>query len=269
MQSLFGLAGRRILVLGGGQGMGQATVRLISSLGAEVAIADVAAERAEQAAAEVVAGGGKALSVVVDVLDDAALIAAIGRVERDLGPLDGMATVVGMAGFAPLLDMSLEAWDLDHQRNLRYFFVAAREVARGLIARKASGSLVCVASIDGIASAPYHAAYGAAKAGLINLVKTMAAEWSPSGIRVNAVAPGPIITPRFPFGGEAERQRMAILPMRRRGEVEDIAKAVTFFLSDLSAYVTGQTLAVDGGYGAVGVMDYAPTVRAQAAANQA
>src|SRR5205823_14596695 len=89
---------------------------------------------------------------------------------------------------------------------------------------------------------------------LINLVKTMAVEWSGQGIRVNAVAPGGIVTPRVPLSDEeAERKSMALLPMRRRGAVDDIAKAVAFFLSDLSPYVTGQTLAVDGGYTATGV----------------
>jgi NAD(P)-dependent dehydrogenase (short-subunit alcohol dehydrogenase family) len=263
MPSLFALEGKRIVVLGGGLGMGEATVRLLASLGCQLAVVDIEPARAERVAADIVKDGGTALPFSVDVTDDDALVAAIARVERELGPLDGMAAIVGMACIVPLMEMSLEAWDLDQRRNLRYFFVAAREVARSLIARQAPGSLVCISSIDGIRSAPRHGAYGAAKAGLINLVKTMAAEWSPSGVRVNAVAPGTILTPRQTYDSDAMRQRVATLPLQRLGQVEDIAKAVAFFLSDLSPYVTGQTLAVDGGYGAVGVMNYAPTVRAQ------
>jgi NAD(P)-dependent dehydrogenase (short-subunit alcohol dehydrogenase family) len=258
MQSLFGLEGKRIVVLGGGLGMGEATVRLLASLGCALAVVDMDPDRAERVAADIAQSGGTALAVSADVTDDAALVAAMARIEQELGPLDGMAAIVGMASFSPLLEMSLEAWDTDHRRNLRYFFVAAREAARSLIQRQAPGSLVCVASMDGIRSAPYHASYGAAKAGLINLVKSMALEWSPHGVRINAVAPGGIITPRFPFGGEAERERMKVVPMGRRGEVEEIAKAVAFFLSDLASYVTGQTLAVDGGCTAAGVMNYAP-----------
>ena len=261
--SLFGLQGKRVMVVGGGQGMGEATVRLLAELGCSIAVVDLEPERAERIAAAAAEKGVTALPFSVNVTDDDALVATIARVERELGPLDGMATIVGMAGWAPVAEMSLETWDIDHRRNLRYFFLAAREVGASMLRREAPGSIVCVASIDGIRSAPYHASYGAAKAGLISLVKSMAVEWSPNGIRVNAVAPGSMITPRIPDRGvEAERQSMATVPMRRRGAVQDIAKAVAFFLSDLSPYVTGQTLAVDGGYTAVGPISYGPmTVR--------
>lgn len=249
MSSLFGLEGKRILVLGGGQGMGEATVRLLTALGAAVAVVDREAERAESVTAEVVRGGATALPFAIDVLDDEALVAGIARIGRELGPLDGMATIIGMAAWAPIVELTTETWDLEHRRNLRYFFVAAREVAKSLMRRAAPGSIVGVSSVDGVRSAPNHAAYGAAKAGLINLAKTMAVEWSGDGIRVNIVAPGAIVTPRIPHAGdEAEGRMMANVPMKRRGGVDDIAKATAFFLSDLSPYVTGQTLAVDGGF---------------------
>jgi len=108
--------------------------------------------------------------------------------------------------------------------------------------------------VDGIRSSPNHASYGAAKAGLINLVKTMAVEWSGQGIRVNLVAPGGIVTPRLPHMGVAEARFENVVPMKRRGTVDDIAKAITIFLSDLTPYVTGQTLAVDGGFEAANVL---------------
>jgi NAD(P)-dependent dehydrogenase (short-subunit alcohol dehydrogenase family) len=253
----FGLDGKRVLVLGGGQGMGESTVMLLAGAGADVAVADLEAERAERVAAAASAGGTRALPIVVDVTDDDALVAAIARTEAELGPLDGLVTIIGMAAWAPLTEMTTETWDLDHRRNLRYFFLAAREVARSLIARRAPGSIVCVASIDGIRSAAGHASYGAAKAGLVNLVKTMTAEWSGHGIRVNAVAPGAMITPRIPERSpDEERATMATVPMHRRGTTDDIGKAALFFLSDLSTYVSGQTLAVDGGFTAVGPIDY-------------
>lgn len=253
----FGLEGKRILVLGGGQGMGESTVTMLAAAGADVAVADLERERAERVAAALEAGGTRALPVVVDVTDDDALVAAIARTESDLGPLDGLVTIIGMAAWAPLVDMTTEVWDLDHRRNLRYFFIAAREVARSLITRGAPGSIVCVASIDGIRSAAGHASYGAAKAGLVNLVKTMTAEWSGHGIRINAVAPGAMITPRIPERSpDEERDMMSTVPMHRRGTTDDIGKAALFFLSDLSTYVSGQTLAVDGGFTAVGPIDY-------------
>ena len=116
----FGLDGKRILVLGGGQGMGESTSRLLAAAGAHVAVADLEAERAERVAAAV---GGHPL--VVDVTDDDALVAAIARTEAELGPLDGLVTIIGMAAWARLTDMTTEIWDLDHRRNLRYFFIAA------------------------------------------------------------------------------------------------------------------------------------------------
>lgn len=233
--------------------MGEATARLLASLGCNVAVLDLEIERAERVAQALLEAGVSAFPVAVDVTDETATEAAIDRVEREFGPLDGMVSIVGMAGWGTLLEMTAETWDRDHRRNLRYFFFAAREVARRLVERKAPGSIVAVASVDGLRSAPNHAAYGAAKAGLINLVKTMATEWAEAGIRVNCVAPGGIVTPRIPLGSpEREREGMARVPMKRRGTVDDIAKAAAFFLSDMSPYVTGQTLAVDGGYTAAG-----------------
>jgi 3-oxoacyl-[acyl-carrier protein] reductase len=248
MATLFGLDGKRFMILGGGQGMGEATARLLASLGAGVAIVDKEADRAERVAADLAKSGANAMPFSVDVTDDDALIATIARIERELGPLDGMATIIGMAAWSPLVEMSMETWDSEQRRNLRYFFLAAREVARGLMQRKAPGSIVCVGSIDGLRSAPLHAAYGAAKAGLSNLARTMAVEWSGHGIRVNVVAPGAIVTPRVPYtDDEAEARITANVPMQRRGTVDDVAKVAAFFLSDLSSYVTGQTLAADGG----------------------
>jgi 3-oxoacyl-[acyl-carrier protein] reductase len=252
MSSLFGLEGKRFLLLGGGQGMGEATARLLTSLGAAVAVVDKEADRAERVASELTRNGATAAAYAVDVTDDDALVALIEQVGREFGPLDGMATIIGMAAWGPLVDMPMETWDFEQQRNVRYFFLAAREIARGLLQRQAPGSIVCVSSVDGVRSAPNHGGYGAAKAGLINLVKTMAVEWSPQAIRVNVVAPGAIVTPRIPHTGEeGEARMMANVPMKRRGTVDDIAKAVAYFLSDLSPYVTGQTLAVDGGFLAV------------------
>ena len=262
MRELFGLEGKRIMVIGGGQGMGEATVRLITSLGGNVAIVDLEFARAQRVASDVQAKGVKAFPISFDVTDETAAVDGIARIERELGPLDGMATIVGMAAWAPVVDMTSEIWDRDQNRNLRYFFIAAREVARSLLKRGAPGSIVAVASVDGIRSAPNHASYGVAKAGLISLAKTMAVEWGDNGIRVNVVAPGGIVTPRLPLvDAAAERESMSMLPMRRRGTVQDIAKAIVYFLSDLSPYVTGQALAVDGGYTAAGVFKHHTTAR--------
>lgn len=253
MRSLFGMEGRHVLVVGGGQGMGEATARLLAQLGCNLTLLDLEPDRTERLCRELRMQGIAANPIAADVTDEPSLVDAMARIEREFGPLDGMVTIVGMAGWSPIVDMTTETWDRDHARNLRYVFIAARELARSLLARGAPGSIVTVASVDGLRSARNHAAYGAAKAGLVNLVKTMASEWSGDGIRVNCVAPGAIVTPRIPLGDpEQERQGMALVPMQRRGTTDDIARAAVFFLSDMSPYVSGQVLAVDGGYLAAG-----------------
>lgn len=264
MNELFGLAGKRILIVGGGQGMGEATAKLLASLGANIALIDLELDRAQRVANELRSPEVQTYALQADATDEAQAVEAIARVEREFGPLDGLVTIVGMAGWAPLVEMTAETWDRDLSRNLRYVFLVAREAAKGMLDR-GYGRIVTIASIDGVRSAAHHGAYGAAKAGVVHLVKTMAAEWSARGIRVNCVAPGGIVTPRIPLGSpEEEHARMApYVPMARRGTVTDIAKAVTFFLSDMSDYVTGQTLAVDGGFLASGGFGPPPVVSGQ------
>jgi len=250
---LFGMAGRRVLIVGGGQGMGEASAMLLSALGAEVALLDLELSRAERVRDAIQQSGGRAYAVAGDVTDEDSLVSAMADVESGFGPIDGLVTIIGMAAWSPLIDMDSQLWDQDHNRNLRYVFIACREFARSLIARGAPGSLVTIASVDGLRSAQNHASYGAAKAGLVNLVRTMAQEWAPHGIRANCVAPGGVVTPRIPLGDpDREAAGMALVPMKRRGTTDEIAKAVAFFLSDMTTYVTGQTLAVDGGYLAAG-----------------
>ena len=253
---LFGLEGKKALVIGGGQGMGESRARLLAQAGCDVAIVDVEADRAERVAAVVRGLGRKGAAIVANVLEDAGAEDAVAEAERVLGGLDVMVSIVGQALFTPLVDMSPEDWDSDQRRNLRYFFVAGRLVARSMIARGVPGSMVCIASTDGLQAAPFHASYGAAKAGLVQLVKSMAVEWAVHGIRVNSVAPGSISTPRLP-DTEGHRQAMkdSLVPMERSGTTDDIGKAVLFLASDMSAYTTGHTLMVDGGWMAANLFD--------------
>ena len=253
IEELFGMKGRRVLIIGGGQGMGEATAMLLARLGADLALLDLELPRAERVKAEVEKLGRAAHAVQGDGTDEASLVSALAKVERDFGPVDGLVTIIGMAAWSSLADMTAQIWDDDHNRNLRYVFIAGREFARSLIARGAPGSLVTIASVDGLRSAQNHGSYGAAKAGLVNLVRTMAQEWAPHGIRANCVAPGGVVTPRIPLGDpDREAAGMALVPMKRRGTTDEIANAVTFLLSDMATYITGQTLAVDGGYLAAG-----------------
>jgi len=253
----FGLDGKGALVLGGGQGMGEATAMALARAGCRVAVFDYELERADRIAAQIKAEGGVAFALQGDALDDSALRAVIADANSRLGGIDVMASIIGMAAWSPLSEMTTETWDQDHRRNLRYFFVAAQAVAQHMIAHGRGGAMVCIGSVDGVRSAPFHGAYGAAKAGLIHLMKTMAFEWAPSGIRVNCVTPGSIISPRIPLlEPELEREKSAGIPMGERGTAEDIAKSALFFLSDLARYVSGQNLAVDGALLTSPLFDY-------------
>ena len=247
--SLFQLEGKSALVVGGGRGMGESTAKFLARVGCGVAIADAAKERADRVAAAVADLGQPSASIVGDVLDDAQAKEIVERADRALGGLDALVAIVGQASFSSVLDMTPEQWDHDQRKNLRYFFITAREVARVLIAQGKPGAMVCIASVAGLQSSPNHASYGAAKAGLINLVRTMAVEWAPHNIRVNAIAPGSIITPRIPATPErAERTRQGPIPAKRLGTSDEVGKAALFLVSDLASYVTGHTLSVDGGW---------------------
>lgn len=254
--SLLGLTAKSVLVVGGGQGMGESTAKLLAQVGCSVAIVDVVKERADNVAAAVAKLGRPSASIVGDVLDDAKVDGIVERAERELGGLDALVTTVGQASFSPVLNMTPEQWDHDHRKNIRHFFFTARAVARSLIARGKPGSMVCISSVNGMQSSPYHAAYGVAKAGMINLVRSMAVEWAPHNIRVNSIAPGSIATPRMPATPERlKRTREGLIPARRLGTADEVGKAALFLLSDMASYITGHTLLVDGGWMAAYLLD--------------
>ncbi len=260
--SLLGMEGKAIMVIGGGQGMGESTARFLAAAGADVAVVDVVAERAQHVAQSVRHLGRRGAAVVGDVLDDAQVGRIVAEAEEALGRLDGMVAIVGAAAFESVLEMSPQTWDFEFVRNLRYVFTAGRAVAASMIRRGVPGAIVCIASVDGMQGSPMHAAYGAAKAGLINLVQSMAVEWADHAIRVNAIAPGHIVTPRlYDTPARAEWYRGSLIPAKQRGTTDDIGKAALFLLSDLASYVTGVTLPVDGGLMAANRVNAGTTFR--------
>jgi len=197
------------------------------------------------------ASGVSALPLRADVTHDGELTAAIKSADGALGGIDILVTVVGMATFKPAVDLSMEDWDLDQRRNLRYVFLAARTFVEAARARGRGGVITCISSMSGVRSAAGHAAYGAAKNGLVNLVRTLAVEWAPYDVRINAVTPGSIATPNFPDSPESrEILRNSLVPMRRSGTIDEITRPLLFLSSDLATYITGHNLWVDGGWGA-------------------
>jgi NAD(P)-dependent dehydrogenase (short-subunit alcohol dehydrogenase family) len=202
---------------------------------------DIERERAEAVAAEV---GGVAHVADVTRSDDVREV--LEAAERELGGLDGVADVVGLHVVGALIDLSDEDWDFCHDICVRQAFHVVRHAGRALAAR-GTGTIVFVSSISGLTSSPYTGAYGAAKSALTSLVKTAAVELRERGVRVNAVAPGAVATPRTARRAGRPASELATGSLTGLGAPSDIAAAILYLSSDLSRYVTGQTLVVDGG----------------------
>lgn len=250
------LADRVALVAGAGRGIGAATANALAQRGAQVVAVDIDEERAQGIASQIVAGGGKATGVACDITMPDAVDELVGGVPGRFGSLDVVVNNAGgmtaYAAWANTVDWSLEDWDMIVNRNLRYVFLTCRAAIRAM-ADHGGGAIVNVSSISGVVSAPRHSAYGAAKAGVVNLTASLAVEAGPLGIRVNAVAPGAILTAANAAvmpEEQIETFRQTI-PLGRAGAPEDIANVVAFLASPASAYVTGQTLLADGGASAV------------------
>jgi NAD(P)-dependent dehydrogenase (short-subunit alcohol dehydrogenase family) len=239
------LDGRGVVLVGAGAGIGRQAAHALSQAGARVVCVDVDADLATEIAAEVdgVAWSGDATErgEIQRLVDDS--YAALGEVHA-------VVDIIGMSRYHDLVDVSDEVWDwhvnivLRHAQLITQLF-GARLMAGG------GGSLTFVASVSGITSAPRHAAYGAAKAALMSLIRTAAVEYGPRGVRTNGVAPGVVWTPRVSgyLGEEGERINAANTPLRRVAQPADIAAALLFLTSDLASYVNGQVLVVDGGVG--------------------
>jgi 3-oxoacyl-[acyl-carrier protein] reductase len=248
MSSLFGLAGRGALVVGGGQGIGRASVLLLARLGSQVAVLDAERERAESVAEEARALGVRAAALVADVTRAAEAERAVAEARATLGTLDAVVNIVGAASWGTLLELDDAAWERDFAVNLKHHWYVARAAARGFIAAQRPGALCAVGSVSGNFSAANHGAYGAAKAGLHAFVRTAAEEWWPHGIRVNAVVPGTVRTPRIEAAWASGAIRTpAADDLARMAAPDDIANASVFLVSELARRITGQTLIVDGG----------------------
>jgi NAD(P)-dependent dehydrogenase (short-subunit alcohol dehydrogenase family) len=238
------LTGRVAVITGGGAGIGRGIAEGMVAFGASVAIWERDADSCAAAAESI-----GALGITTDVRDSEQVDAALERTVSELGEVSILVNNAGGVFSSPLLDTSENGWDALYKSNLRHVLLCTQRVARRLVAAGQPGSVINVTSIEGVRAAPGYAAYAAAKAGVINYTKTAALELAPHNIRVNALAPDLTITEGLlrvsPNGLPDSAGHM--IPMGRPGHVDEMAGAAVFLASEMSSYVTGQTIHVDGG----------------------
>ncbi|MFT3800518.1 MAG: SDR family oxidoreductase [Burkholderiaceae bacterium] len=254
---LLDLKGRVALVTGGSRGLGLQMAEVLGELGAKVAITARKQHELDAAAAHLKSQGIEALAVPGDVGDLAAIPALVDRVVQTLGPIDILVNNAGVTWGAPTVDHPLDAWNKVMTVNVTALFALTQEVGRRCMVPRKSGKVINIASIQGLTGSYPDGmptlAYNASKGAVVNLTRTLANEWGPLGINVNAIAPGFFPTKMTAaisarLGGEAGEE---MSPMRRVGGPEDLKGATALFASDACGFITGQILAVDGGVTAV------------------
>jgi len=255
----FDLAGKAAIVTGGAMGIGFGIASRMTEAGADVVIADIDASTAEAAAKRLSEHRGRAIAVRGDVSDVETGQALAAACTAEFGSVDILVNNAGVYPIAPFAELTPAVFDRIFSINVRGLTFTSQGVAAAMAAQGSGGAIVNIASMDGFhPSFPGLSAYGASKAAVVQLTKNMALELAPQGIRVNAIAPGGIITEgasgTSAGGGLSEEERQAILaamtariPLGRMGEPDDIATVAVFLASDAARYMTGHTVLVEGG----------------------
>lgn len=246
MTERFSLAGRTALVTGAGSGLGRAAAVALAEAGAWVACLDINLEGAEETARRV--GGG---AWALDVSDAEAVERTVSDLADRRGRLQALVNSAGIAGRGAAFSHDEATFDRLLAVNLKGTFLMCRAVG-GRMAEAGGGSIVNIASIAGLVGYPGSVGYQASKGGVVQLTRTLAVEWAEAGVRVNAVAPGQVGTELVRKMWETEPELrdffLSRTPLRRLGDPEDIAWPIVFLAGDGAAMITGQILAVDGGY---------------------
>ena len=247
----YDFTGRVALVTGGGSGIGAATAMLLARYGADVAIAGRTASTLDETAARITGETGRrCLAVPADLRDETQVDAMVARVVEELGRVDVLVNNARWGHHAPLSGLATEVYRGEFAINMDTTFFCMRACGVHFIAQ-GKGSIVNLSSVAGTKGLPGMSAYSASKAAIQIFTRASAAEWGPKGVRVNCVAPGLIATPNaskdFTDSGLDVEAFCKSFPLQRAGQAEDVAQAIVFLASDAASYITGVTLAVDGG----------------------
>ncbi len=247
---VFGLAGRVCVVTGAGGGIGRAIAVTLAEAGARLVILDRSADTAAETLDAVRVRGAEAVAIGCDTADEASVAAAAAQSAERMGACGVLVNNAGILRPGPLETLTSTEWHAVLSVNLTGYFHCAQAFGRQMRGN-GGGAMVHIASIAAHHPTPFSGAYNVAKAGIVMLSRQLAIEWGGVGIRSNVVSPGMILTPMsaafYAQPGAAER-RSATIPGGRIGQPEDIARAVLFLASPLSAYITGDEITVDGGY---------------------
>lgn len=243
---------KTVLITGAGIGIGRATAKAFGAAGYRVIVTDVLPEEGAAVVSEISAAGGSAEFHLLDVTSTEAVNAVVAKVEADYGAVDTVVCNAGIAHKVPLDELSDEKWDHTFDVDLKGMFRVIRAAAPKMRAA-GKGSVVCLSSIMGVAYGwDEHVQYSAAKSGVVGMVRGLAVELAPAGIKVNGVAPGYIrtaqaLSEQHSLGPDGLAKAADFIPMGRVGEAEDIADVILFLASDAARYLTGQVVTVDGG----------------------
>jgi 3-oxoacyl-[acyl-carrier protein] reductase len=241
------LLDRVAIVTGSGRGMGRGVARCLARAGAHVVIAERAAERIAPAVAEVEALGVNSLGIHTDVSRAEDVRRMVQQTLERFGKIDILVNNAGVVVIKPMIEQTEEDWDRVLNTNLKGVFLCCREIVPKMIARK-RGAIVNIASIAAFHVTVPHVPYAASKAGVVALTRDLAYEVGPHGVRVNAIAPGPIETGMTRIVTDEDRQaRGGNILLGRMGQPEDIGETVVFLVSDAASFITGATLPVSGG----------------------
>lgn len=249
--SLFSLEGKCALVTGASRGIGQAIALGLARAGASVAVSARTAAGLAETERLARAQGHRVIAIEMDVSAVEACLTGVQAATAALGGLDVLVNNAGTEEVRPSLDVDEELWDRILDTNLRGAFFCAQAACKAMTATGRGGSQINLCSLTSEVGVPTAVPYGSSKSGLLGMTRALSAEWAPLGIRVNGIAPGyfrTALTEQF-YRGQAWQDAMRQkIPMARFGKLEDLVGASIFLASSASAYITGQCLAVDGGY---------------------